>query len=630
MGAVSVWEKRGKKIQKRTRSLSLKLVLWKFLRREKLKEQRKAKRAVHFTSNSSPGFDLDLFSQTDYYFENGLRKVYPYRFTFSTYAKERWYGRTLQDVFEREFRVDSPDNFRTSVAKGCMRVNGKVATLGHVMQNGDFIEHDIHRHENPVTGTPIEILEDNEDLVVINKPPSIPCHPCGKFRFNSIVFIMGKEHGYANLRNIYRLDRLTSGVLILGKTARKTKELENHVLHRRVHKEYVARVLGHFPPGEVTVDEPLDCLSHKLTLWRVVDKGGKPSRTTFHRLSYNGHTSVVKCLPYTGRTHQIRVHLQYLGHPIVNDPYYNSPAWGPQRGKGGHCDVSFEELCQRIMKEHNVGLWCDGENPLFEQRLTETRQSQQPSLNMEDSTTPVSDVCQGTATPAATDEGNGQSDTSAGAPPAKKLCLVSSLLSPPPRAESRDVAESSEEPRSTMPQTSTTSQASTMPQTSTSPASAPQSSVLHSPPPSQVPVTESAANPTTPETGTNSSETAVNSTTRETSTNSSETAVNSTTPETGTNSPSIHPTCVTGVSSTNCGLATDGAVERKGFDPERWVPDPQCESCRLRYIDPKPSDLLLYLHALRYKGPGWDYSTPLPEWAADQWQEPDDYSKYLH
>ena len=57
------------------------------------------------------------------------------------------------------------------------------------------------RHENPVSGTPIEIIEDTPELVVINKPSSIPCHPCGKFRFNSIVFIMGKEFGYANLRS---------------------------------------------------------------------------------------------------------------------------------------------------------------------------------------------------------------------------------------------------------------------------------------------------------------------------------------------------------------------------------------------------------------------------------------------
>ncbi|XP_076449753.1 pseudouridylate synthase RPUSD2-like isoform X2 [Babylonia areolata] len=557
----------------------------KLLRKEKLKEQRKAKRSGNLTNNSSPGFDSELFGQTDYYFENGLRKVYPYHYTFSTYAKERWYGRTLQDIMEMEFRVDSPDNVKTSMAKGLMRVNGKVAKMDHIIRNGDLIEHDIHRHENPVTGKPIEILEDTEDVVVINKPASIPCHPCGKFRFNSIVFIMGKELGYANLRNIYRLDRLTSGVLILGKTARKTKELENHVLHRRVHKEYVARVVGEFPPEEITVDKPLDCLSHKLTLWRVVEKGGKPSRTTFQRLSYNGQTSLVKCIPHTGRTHQIRVHLQFLGHPIVNDPYYNSSAWGPQRGKGSHCDVSFEELCQRIMKEHNVGLWCDGENPLFSQRLAETRLSQQPPHRTEDKTAMQEDNSNNTDTrPVMEEEGSGDSSYQ---PPAKRLCRDSSL-SPLP-AESC-VGSDPVNPASVNPD----------PVNPASVNPAPDTCVDITP---EVHVCPETGVSCAPKRGENSDD--------------------------GNEKPASEGCNLMAAEEAGGCAVRKGMVEQKGFDPQRWVPDSNCESCRLKYIDPKPTDLLLYLHALRYKGPGWDYRTKLPDWAADDWQEPEEYKKYL-
>lgn len=57
------------------------------------------------------------------------------------------------------------------------------------------------RHENPVVGTPLEIIANDEDVIVINKPASIPCHPCGRYRFNSIAFILGKEYGYPNLRS---------------------------------------------------------------------------------------------------------------------------------------------------------------------------------------------------------------------------------------------------------------------------------------------------------------------------------------------------------------------------------------------------------------------------------------------
>lgn len=84
-----------------------------------------------------------------------------------------------------------------------------------------------------------------------------------------------------------------------------------------------------------------------------VKPDGKPAITTFKRLSYDGHTSVVKCRPLTGRTHQIRVHLQYLGHPIANDPIYaNEWVWGPGLGSAEATDVDDDEVAKRL---HEVG-----------------------------------------------------------------------------------------------------------------------------------------------------------------------------------------------------------------------------------------------------------------------------------
>lgn len=85
-----------------------------------------------------------------------------------------------------------------------------------------------------------------------------------------------------------------------------------------------------------------------------MDPRGKPCETVFQRLSYNGRSSVVQCRPLTGRTHQIRVHLQFLGHPILNDPIYNSTAWGPSRGQGGHIPKTDEELLRDLVAEHQA------------------------------------------------------------------------------------------------------------------------------------------------------------------------------------------------------------------------------------------------------------------------------------
>lgn len=108
---------------------------------------------------------------------------------------------------------------------------------------------------------------------------------------------------------------------------------------------------GEFPEDELICEEPILVVSFKIGLCRV-DPKGKDCRTVFQRLSFNGKTSVVRCLPLTGRTHQIRVHLQYLGFPILNDPIYGSHAWGPHRGKGGLVGKSDEELFQALVEEN--------------------------------------------------------------------------------------------------------------------------------------------------------------------------------------------------------------------------------------------------------------------------------------
>ncbi|XP_010213916.1 PREDICTED: RNA pseudouridylate synthase domain-containing protein 2 [Tinamus guttatus] len=218
-------------------------------------------------------------------------------------------------------------------------------------KNNDLIRNTVHRHEPPVTAQPIQILVENDEVVVVDKPSSLPVHPCGRFRHNTVIFILGKEHNLKELHTIHRLDRMTSGVLMFAKTAEVSKRIDEQVRQRQLEKEYVCRVVGKFPEDEVVCEEPVLVVSYKVGVCRV-DPKGKSCKTIFQRLSYNGETSVVRCLPYTGRTHQIRVHLQYLGYPIVNDPIYNMKAWGPERGKGGKIDKTDDELLEALVEEH--------------------------------------------------------------------------------------------------------------------------------------------------------------------------------------------------------------------------------------------------------------------------------------
>ncbi|KAG9336320.1 hypothetical protein JZ751_002667, partial [Albula glossodonta] len=318
------------------------------------KKLRPGERYVPPPQKRNPGvsFSQEHFQETSYYFEAGLRKVRPYYFDYKTYCKGRWIGKSLRDVFSSEFRAEPLDYYNQAAKQGRIRLNETpVDDLDIILKDNDFLRNTVHRHEPPVSAHPLEILEDNGEVVVVDKPASLPVHPCGRFRHNTVIFILGKERGLCGLHTVHRLDRLTSGVLMFARTLEVSKRLDQLVRDRQLEKEYVCRVEGEFPDGEVVCEEPILVVSFKVGVCRV-DPKGKACRTVFQRLSWNGSSSVVRCLPLTGRTHQIRVHLQFLGHPILNDPIYGSSAWGPGKAKGGLVGLNDEQLLQALVEEH--------------------------------------------------------------------------------------------------------------------------------------------------------------------------------------------------------------------------------------------------------------------------------------
>ena len=179
-----------------------------------------------------------------------------------------------------------------------------------------------------------------------------------------------------------RLDRLTSGIMFVGKHAKAAEKLGNEIKERTVRKEYIARVIGEFPDGEVVCDQPILQISPKLGLNRA-RASGKEARTIFKRLAYypaksnpptaeseepqesttpllppNPHPwrtktgySIVRCLPLTGRTHQLRVHLQFLSHPISNDPIYcNQRVFGSNLGAFDSSSANDEDIITRLSR----------------------------------------------------------------------------------------------------------------------------------------------------------------------------------------------------------------------------------------------------------------------------------------
>uniref|UniRef100_A0A336LLV6 CSON012854 protein n=1 Tax=Culicoides sonorensis TaxID=179676 RepID=A0A336LLV6_CULSO len=323
-------------------------------------KKKKKRTKFDFINKDRPGFTEDRYDETSYYFENGLRKVYPYFFTFTTFAKGRWIGEKIIDVFIREFRAHPEEEYERAIINGSLTVNDEKVPVDYKLQHNDFLSNTVHRHEIPVVDHPIQIIHLDEDVCIVNKPASIPVHPCGRYRHNTVVFILAKEYNLKNLKPIHRLDRLTSGLLLLGRNLKRSREMQTHIDQRLVQKEYVCKVEGKFPDTQILCEEPIEAISHKIGVVKVSKEKSdktKACSTIFELLRYDSksNTSIVTCKPKTGRMHQIRVHLQYLGYPIVNDPLYNDQVFGPLKGKGGDFGgKSDEELIEKLIEIHNA------------------------------------------------------------------------------------------------------------------------------------------------------------------------------------------------------------------------------------------------------------------------------------
>ncbi|KAF9115706.1 hypothetical protein BGX27_006812 [Mortierella sp. AM989] len=281
-----------------------------------------------------------------------LRKIQPYFFKYQTFAKGRWLGRQLIEVFNTEFRDRDNTFYERAIKDGRVKINGEKVSQDYIVKNSDIVAHDIHRHEPPVANLPVKVVREDDGVIIVDKPSSIPVHPSGRYRHNTVLHILMKEQGYKDLFPVNRLDRLTSGLMIIALSVKRAREFESMMQRCEIKKEYVCKVKGEFPSGITECHEPIHVASFKLTL-NTVHPDGKACSTIFELLRYDpkSNTSIVLARPITGRTHQIRVHLQWLGYPITNDPlYHNQDIWGSSNGQGGISEEMEKELVKKLLE----------------------------------------------------------------------------------------------------------------------------------------------------------------------------------------------------------------------------------------------------------------------------------------
>ena len=213
-------------------------------------------------------------------------------------------------------------------------VNGKNCNKKYKVKENDFIEITI---PDPVEyiakaeNIPLDIVYEDEDLLVVNKNKGMVVHPAaGNYEgtlVNALLYYckdsLSGINGVLRPGIVHRIDKNTSGLLIVAKNDFAHKHLAEQIKEHSFTREYEAVVLGNLKSEEGTVDAPIGRNPSVRKKMCVTDKNSKNAVTHYNVIErYNGHTHI-KCKLETGRTHQIRVHMSYLGHPVAGDDMYS-------------------------------------------------------------------------------------------------------------------------------------------------------------------------------------------------------------------------------------------------------------------------------------------------------------------
>ena len=242
---------------------------------------------------------------------------------------------------DRALAAAYPEHSRSFVARliedGRVVVGGKVVTKPSLrIRAGEEVDLDV---PPPAAATaasqdlPLAILFEDDDLVVVDKPAGLVVHPAAGHSdgtlVNALLFhVRGLSGVGGELRPgiVHRLDKDTSGVMVIAKNDAAHRALTSAWNTDAVRKEYLAIVYGTPAPARGTIDAPIGRDPRERKRMSVV-AGGRAAVTDYDVVEPRRYVALVRCRLRSGRTHQIRVHMKYIGHPIVGDPLYSGPQW---------------------------------------------------------------------------------------------------------------------------------------------------------------------------------------------------------------------------------------------------------------------------------------------------------------
>lgn len=232
--------------------------------------------------------------------------------------------RRLDVWLARRFTYHSRSQWRKLVGAGRVLVNDGPARTDQSLREGDRVAYVPEPTPEPPVDFGCVVLRETPDYVAVGKPGDLPCHPGGRYFRHTLWQWLSDR--YRDVYLVHRLDRETSGVVVAARTAAFAAALGRAFADHLARKEYLVLVEGE-TPAEWTADgfladDRTSPVRKKRRFLAHDPGGGEPASTHFVRLGGNGELSLVRCLPRTGRLHQIRATLQSQGFPVVGDKLY--------------------------------------------------------------------------------------------------------------------------------------------------------------------------------------------------------------------------------------------------------------------------------------------------------------------
>ncbi|MCI9063140.1 MAG: RluA family pseudouridine synthase [Clostridia bacterium] len=237
-------------------------------------------------------------------------------------------NKTINQIIDQQFNLSSR-LFNKLIKKQRIYLNSKSTDTRSTTKVGDVITIDLNYNEDNSNIIPnkidLNIIYEDDCFLILNKPAGIAVHPSMLHYDNSlsngVKFYFDSIGLHKKIRPVNRLDFDTSGIIIFAKNEYVQENLIRQMASGSFHKEYLCLVKGILKTSSGTINAPIDRKQGSI-IERCVSKSGKIAITDYEVLKTYNNFSLVKCTLKTGRTHQIRVHMAYIGHPLIGDTLY--------------------------------------------------------------------------------------------------------------------------------------------------------------------------------------------------------------------------------------------------------------------------------------------------------------------